>query len=51
MDFRLKSRRKPRFIDIRGISTRHHYAPDDNVHGQNIFKMMIQFPNHVLEKL
>ncbi|WP_447880975.1 hypothetical protein, partial [Serratia fonticola] len=46
IDFRLKLHRKPHFIAISGMSTRHHYAPEDYVHAQNIFKTMIHFPNH-----
>lgn len=39
-------RRKQHFNAISGISTRHHYTPEDYAPGQEIFKTMIQFPNH-----
>lgn len=38
--------RKQHFNIIRGMSLCHHYAPEDYVHDQDMFKTMIQFPNH-----
>jgi hypothetical protein len=38
--------RKPHFIAISVMGTRQQYAPENYIHGQGVFKTMIQFPNH-----
>ncbi|WP_221740873.1 hypothetical protein, partial [Enterobacter cloacae] len=44
--FSLKIRQKLYFIVISGIATRYNRASEDDVHGQEMFKAMIQSPNH-----
>ncbi|WP_221740872.1 hypothetical protein, partial [Enterobacter cloacae] len=44
--FSLKIRQKLYFIVISGMATRYNRASEDDVHGQEMFKAMIQSPNH-----
>ena len=39
-------RQKLYFIVISGMTTRYNRASEDDVHGLEMFKMMIQSPNH-----
>lgn len=46
MVLRSKKNRKSYFINTGATTSRHRCASDDNIHGQEMFKTMIQFPNH-----
>jgi hypothetical protein len=43
MAFRSEIHQKAFFIAISSLATRHHCAPDDSAHGQEIFKTLFHF--------
>lgn len=46
MSLRSKKNRNSYFINTGATTSCHRCASDDNIHGQEMFKTMIQFPNH-----
>lgn len=46
MSLRSKKNRNSYFINTGATTSCHRSASDDNIHGQEMFKTMIQFPNH-----
>ena len=40
--------RNPHFFIISSLPPHHHYVPDNNFYGQDIFKAPFQIPNHEL---
>ncbi|AWF33328.1 hypothetical protein CSC17_5901 (plasmid) [Klebsiella oxytoca] len=44
-ELQVKKNLKPCFTNKKATTTRHHCAPDDNFHGQEMFKTTIQLPD------